>query len=257
MSNHTLDARTREFYELLRRIRCVGDKPAHDALLEDLRHPSGPYIVAFVNAHAANLGWHEPAVLDSLLRSDLLLRDGKGVELALRALGCPCGLNMNGTDLIPEILRTYKGRRVALFGTRAPWLDTARGKLEEEGLVVVACHDGFDSPETYLDLAAETKPDLTILAMGMPKQEDVAVQLRARLSHPVLIVNGGAILDFLGGKVTRAPRAMRNTGTEWLYRLHLEPRRLARRYVLGIPVFFTHVVVTRLVGPPRVRAGLR
>ncbi|WP_138999379.1 WecB/TagA/CpsF family glycosyltransferase [Rhodococcus zopfii] len=256
MPNHTLDARTRGFYELHRRIRCIGDEHAHDALLEELRHPSRPYVVAFVNAHAANLGWHEPAVLASLLRSDLLLRDGKGVELGLRALGCPCGLNMNGTDLIPEILRTYKGHRVALFGTRAPWLDTARRKLEAEGLTVVACRDGFDSPETYLDLAAETKPDLTILAMGMPKQEDVAVQLRARLSHPVLIVNGGAILDFLGGKVPRAPEAMRNKGMEWLYRLYLEPRRLTRRYVLGIPAFFTHVAVTRLVGPHCDRDGL-
>jgi hypothetical protein len=74
------------------------------------------------------------------------------------------------------------------------------------------------------------------------------VRLRERLSHPLLIVNGGAILDFLGEKVTRAPEVMRNTGLEWVYRLYLEPKRLARRYLLGIPVFFSHVALTRLVG---------
>jgi N-acetylglucosaminyldiphosphoundecaprenol N-acetyl-beta-D-mannosaminyltransferase len=42
---------------------------------------------------------------------------------------------------------------------------------------------------------------------------------------------------------------MRSHGMEWIYRLSLEPRRLARRYVLGIPAFFSHVAVTRLVSP--------
>jgi hypothetical protein len=251
----TLATRARDFLALHERIRCIEDERAQEALMEELRRPSRPYIVSFVNAHAANLGWNTPSMLESLLRSDLLLRDGIGVKLGLKAFGHPPGLNMNGTDFIPKIARAYKGRRAALFGTRSPWLDTARQKLEAEGLVVVACHDGFDPPETYLRLAAETKPELIILAMGMPKQEDIAVRLREQLSHPVLIVNGGAILDFLGGKVTRAPELMRNTGLEWVYRLYLEPKRLARRYLLGIPVFFSHVAMTRLASPKAPREG--
>jgi hypothetical protein len=254
-TDRKLAQRAQDFFALHERIRCIGDEPAQQALLEELQHPSRPYIVSFVNAHAANLGWNTPSMLESLLRSDLLLRDGIGVKLGMKAFGREPGLNMNGTDFIPRIARAYKGRRAALFGTRSPWLDTARQKLEAEGLVVVACHDGFAEPETYLELAAETKPELIILAMGMPKQEDIAVRMRERLSHPVLIVNGGAILDFLGGKVTRAPRLMRNTGLEWVYRLYLEPKRLARRYLLGIPVFFSHVVATRLVGTQAASGG--
>jgi N-acetylglucosaminyldiphosphoundecaprenol N-acetyl-beta-D-mannosaminyltransferase len=245
----TLTARTRGFLALHERIRCIEDEQAQQALLEELKHPERPYIVSFVNAHAANLGWNTPGMLESLLRSDLLLRDGIGVKLGLKAFGRPQGLNMVGTDFIPRIARAYQGRRVALFGTQSPWLDTARQKLEAQGLTVVACHDGFSPPEKYLELAAETKPELIILAMGMPKQEDIAVRLREHLSHPVLIVNGGAILDYLGEKVTRAPEFMRSHGMEWIYRLYLEPKRLARRYVLGIPAFFSHVAVTRLVSP--------
>jgi N-acetylglucosaminyldiphosphoundecaprenol N-acetyl-beta-D-mannosaminyltransferase len=245
--NRRARERARNFLELHRRIRLVNDECARDSLLEDLQHPSRPYVVSFVNAHAANLAWNTPSTLECLLRSDLLLRDGIGVELGLRAFGYPRGLNMNGTDFIPQIARAYSGRRAALFGTRSPWLDRARDKLESEGLVVVACLDGFSSLETYVDLAAETEAELVILAMGMPKQEQIAVRLCERLSHPALIVNGGAILDFLGERVTRAPKVMQNTGTEWAYRLFLEPRRLARRYLLGIPIFFSHVVMTRLV----------
>lgn len=247
-----LAARTRDLFELHRCIELVEDEQARDDLLDQLQHPERPFILSFVNAHAVNLGWSSPGMVESLLHSDLLLRDGIGVKLGLKAFGRSPGLNMNGTELIPRIARAYKGRRAAVFGTRSPWLETAREALEAEGLVVVACHDGFAPTETYLELAAAAEPELVILAMGMPKQEDIAVSLRDRLSNPVLIVNGGAILDFLGGKVTRAPGWMRKAGLEWMYRLYLEPRRLARRYLLGIPVFLWHVAITRVLGPPDV-----
>src|SRR4051795_9582271 len=93
-------ARARDFLKLHRRIRCVDDERAHNDLLDDLQHPMRPYVVSFVNAHAANLAWTTPSTLDYLLRSDLLLRDGIGVELSLKAFGSPHGVNMNGTDLI-------------------------------------------------------------------------------------------------------------------------------------------------------------
>lgn len=239
--------RARGFLDLHHGIDPIADGRARADLLEQLRNPTRPYVVSFVNAHAANLAWTTPATLDCFLRSDLLLRDGVGVALSLRVLGCRRGVNMNGTDLIPEITRAYAGRRAALFGTCSPWLERARRRLEAHGLIVVACADGFAPAEAYLELAAAAEPDLVVLAMGMPKQEAVAVRLAEELHRPTLIVNGGAILDFLGGRVPRAPRIMQRTGTEWLYRLYLEPRRLAARYLVGIPVFFSRVAVTRIL----------
>jgi hypothetical protein len=241
----TRSERARNFMALMDRIRIIDDEAAEQSLLDELTRPGRPFILSFVNAHAVNLGWNQPGMLEGLMRSDLVLRDGIGVKLGLQAFHRPYGLNMNGTDFIPKIARAYRGRRVALFGTRSPWLDNARRTLEEWGLIIVACHDGFDPPETYLRLAAETTPELIIMAMGMPKQEQVSVKLREALSHPVLIVNGGAILDYIGGKVPRAPVVMRKVGMEWLFRLAVEPRRLFSRYVLGIPIYFTHVAEVR------------
>jgi N-acetylglucosaminyldiphosphoundecaprenol N-acetyl-beta-D-mannosaminyltransferase len=241
--------RARDFMALMNRLRIIEDEAAEGALLEELTRIDRPLILSFVNAHAVNLGWEQPGMLEGLLRSDVLLRDGIGVKLGLRAFHRRYGLNMNGTDFIPRIARAYAGRSVALFGTRSPWLDNARRTLEGWGLKVVASHEGFDPPETYLRLAAESKPDLILMAMGMPKQEEISVKLREALSHPVLIVNGGAVLDYLGGKVPRAPWVMRQTGMEWLFRLAVEPRRLFRRYVVGIPVYFAHVAEVRLSSP--------
>ncbi|MBM7112371.1 WecB/TagA/CpsF family glycosyltransferase [Archangium primigenium] len=249
------NARARDFMALMNRLRIVEDEAAENALLDELTRPGAPLILSFVNAHAVNLGWKQPGMLDGLMRSDILLRDGIGVKLGLRAFHRRYGLNMNGTDFIPRLARAYAGRRVALFGTRSPWLDNARRALEGWGLTIVACHEGFDPPETYLRLAAETKPDLILMAMGMPKQEEVSVKLRDALTHPVLIVNGGAVLDYIGGKVPRAPRVMRQTGLEWLFRLAVEPRRLFGRYVVGIPVYFAHVAEVRWSHEGRAASG--
>jgi exopolysaccharide biosynthesis WecB/TagA/CpsF family protein len=96
---------------------------------------------------------------------------------------------------------------------------------------------GFLDVTDYVKLAAAHRPELIVLGMGMPKQEEVACMLRAAVGYPCLIVCGGAIIDFMGGKTSRAPAWMRSTGLEWAYRLMLEPKRLFHRYVVGNPVF--------------------
>ena len=57
-----------------------------------------------------------------------------------------------------------------------------------------------------------------------------------RLDAPVLI-GVGAAFDFLAGIKKQAPRWMRRSGLEWLFRLLQEPRRLWRRYFTIVPQF--------------------
>ena len=54
---------------------------------------------------------------------------------------------------------------------------------------------------------------------------------------PVMIAIG-ASLDFMAGRVKRAPRWMQNTGLEWIWRLCHEPRRLWHRYLVEDMLFF-------------------
>ena len=54
-------------------------------------------------------------------------------------------------------------------------------------------------------------------------------QHRDRLKAPVLI-GVGAAFDFLSGEKPQAPLWMQRSGTEWLFRLATEPRRLWPRY---------------------------
>lgn len=52
----------------------------------------------------------------------------------------------------------------------------------------------------------------------------------------------GALFDFMSGSVIRAPKPIQDIGLEWLFRLLQEPRRLAKRYVIGIPRFLYKIL---------------
>lgn len=230
------------------RIALVRDREAEARLIGRLGAPPRPVVVSFVNAHALNLSWRDETFARDLAASDLVLRDGVGMGLALVLLGGDPGLNMNGTDLIPKLLQRFAGRRAVLFGTREPWLSQAAAEVRGLGVDVVLCRDGFRLEAEYVEAVAGVRPSLVLLGMGMPRQERVAMALRASFDHPALVVNGGAVLDFLGGRFPRAPGWLRDAGLEWLFRLALEPARLYGRYVAGAGPFLSRVVRLRLGG---------
>jgi N-acetylglucosaminyldiphosphoundecaprenol N-acetyl-beta-D-mannosaminyltransferase len=229
-------ARWRELVQSVVRVRT--DR-GEQQLLDLLAQPAEPTVVAFVNAHAMNSAAASQKFFEALVSADILLRDGTGMALLLRLLNQQPGLNLNGTDLIPKIMGLYAGRSIALFGTEEPYLRRARQRVMTRlspGARCITTH-GFREIEDYILLAAAHKPSLIVLGMGMPRQEEVASVLRAAVGYPCLIVCGGAIIDFMGGKTARAPSWMRVAGLEWLYRLTQEPRRLFQRYVIGNPLF--------------------
>jgi exopolysaccharide biosynthesis WecB/TagA/CpsF family protein len=222
-------------------------------LLDWLAHPDRPRVLAFINAHAMNAVAEDARFYEALMAADLVLRDGIGMALLMSLLNQSPGLNLNGTDLIPRILSRYAGAPIALFGTRDPWLTNAAQAIVHDlapDAPYVTAH-GFLPTDDYLRLAQAQAPALIILGMGMPRQEIVALALREALDRPCLIVCGGAILDFLGGRMPRAPRVLRSLGLEWAWRLVLEPRRLFRRYVVGNPVFIGRALRLALRGWPR------
>ncbi|CDS54856.1 N-acetylmannosaminyltransferase [Polaromonas sp. CG9_12] len=202
-------------------------------------------MLAFANAHAMNMLANSESFFDSLCTADTVLRDGSGMETLFNQLNIPPGLNLNGTDLIPDIVSKFDGRCIALFGTQEPYLesgvDFVEMNLAPKSFYIRA--DGFHENDVYYLLAVKHRPALIVLGMGMPRQEEVAIALRSRLVHPCLIICGGAIIDFWGGRTSRAPLWMRRNGMEWLFRLQLEPRRLFKRYVIGNLVFLTRTLI--------------
>ena len=208
------------------------------ALIERLARWDGVCILTFVNAHALNLAWDEHEYQQLLADADVLLRDGVGASLLMRLTGREPGLNMNGTDFIPELLKGLpRDRKVAVYGTAEPYLEKMVSHLKAMGFAQIDAEDGFHQDEYYVAQYLKCRPAVLLLAMGMPKQERVSSLLRSvARDDSVLIINGGAIVDFVANRFPRAPVWVRKSGLEWLFRFIQEPRRLWRRN-LGYVVF--------------------
>ncbi|WP_245269433.1 WecB/TagA/CpsF family glycosyltransferase [Allorhizobium undicola] len=206
--------------------------------------------VAFLNAHNANVMLRD-GEFRALLKDQLVLPDGVGLDLAALLIdGRPFAANLNGTDLVPALLTFMSTpRRIGLIGGRpgvlagavanfrqhAPWhefLPMADGFFDDEELPII------------LERLEEARIDLLLVGMGTPFQEKwVARHITQR--HARLVLTVGALFDFVSGTVPRAPAWMRAIRFEWLYRLLLEPSRLWRRYLIGIPQFILHVLKAR------------
>ncbi|RCU49459.1 glycosyltransferase [Corallincola holothuriorum] len=231
------------YQTLIESITVFPSSEAAESLISERAAEGVGMVISFVNAHAFNMCSHDKEFLSALSASDLVMRDGIGVKLLFRMLGKDPGYNLNGTDLIPKLLaNSFKGKKVAMLGSTDKELVIAKEKIEAMGLNVVLTQHGFLPEADYLALLEGLEVDVVLLAMGMPKQEKVAVALKSENSA-ISIINGGAIVDFMAGKVNRAPKFYRDNGLEWLYRLVSEPKRLFKRYVIGNFLFIIRSVI--------------
>jgi exopolysaccharide biosynthesis WecB/TagA/CpsF family protein len=208
---------------------------------------------AFLNANNANIA-NQNAELKSAFGRFLVVADGVGVDIASLALhGRMFPANLNGTDLVPRLLRRIqRPLKVALIGARRDVADCARGAFQEmcpqHSVTVIS--DGFftpsDEPRILRQLEAE-RPDVLLVAMGVPRQE-MWIANRLNAGHCTVPIAVGALFDIFTGTVPRAPRWMLALRIEWLYRLWREPKRLWRRYIIGNPVFLASVIKATLAG---------
>jgi N-acetylglucosaminyldiphosphoundecaprenol N-acetyl-beta-D-mannosaminyltransferase len=93
-----------------------------------------------------------------------------------------------------------------------------------------------EEDEVVVEAINEARPHIVWVGLSTPKQEFWMAEHLGRIAAPVM-VGVGAAFDFLAGTKRQAPRWMRRSGLEWLFRLCSEPRRLWRRYAYIVPGF--------------------
>lgn len=113
---------------------------------------------------------------------------------------------------------------------------------------------GGDQSEQAAARVAAARAELVLVGFGAPKQEVWAHRFRAALG-PAVAVACGAGIDFLAGRVRRAPPWVSKAGLEWAFRLAMEPRRLWRRYLVQDPKFAL-ILARELLARRRASVGL-
>jgi N-acetylglucosaminyldiphosphoundecaprenol N-acetyl-beta-D-mannosaminyltransferase len=189
-----------------------------------------------------------------LVNADLVLCDGKPIVWASRWLGEPLPSRVAGSDLIPPVLRlaAERGWRIFLLGG-APGVASEAARriaVTHPSLPEVSHYSPPYAPLEKMDNAEiarrvrEARPHIVLVCFGCPKQEKWMSEHCSSIGVPVMI-GAGATVDFLAGKMARAPLWMQRSGMEWLFRLAQEPRRLARRYADDLFHFFPAILLQR------------
>jgi N-acetylglucosaminyldiphosphoundecaprenol N-acetyl-beta-D-mannosaminyltransferase len=235
------------------RIRNVVRRQAIEQIEETIRRGDDrPASVFLVNAHTLNLAAVDAAYSDTLNAADLVFGDGVGVRWAARLQGIRMADNLAGTDLVPDMLKAAAGRGYSYFllgadkATIARAADYARRTFP--GWNLAGSHHGYLADEAsdaaVVEAINAARPDVLLVGMGNPTQERW-IERHVSGLHVRVCMGVGGLFDFWAGSVPRAPRWLRRLGHEWLWRLFQEPRRMARRYLVGNPLFLARILRER------------
>jgi N-acetylglucosaminyldiphosphoundecaprenol N-acetyl-beta-D-mannosaminyltransferase len=211
----------------------------------------GSRLVCAASVNNVIQGRIDPRYQRVMNEADLVTPDGMPLVWALRGLGVPQAEHVRGTDLTTAVLTSAadEGVVVGFFGGspevlkgllatavwRWPRLRIAyaysppfreMSPAEDEGIVESINASGVR---------------ILFVGLGCPKQELWMQSHRDRVDTVMLGV--GAAFDFLAGTKKEAPLLMQRTGTEWLFRLATEPRRLWKRYLQQNPRFLALIAL--------------
>jgi N-acetylglucosaminyldiphosphoundecaprenol N-acetyl-beta-D-mannosaminyltransferase len=82
--------------------------------------------------------------------------------------------------------------------------------------------------EKIIDDIIDLAPDVLFVAFGHVKQEKWIDKYLEKMPSVKIAMGVGGSLDFISGKVKRAPKSIQKIGLEWLWRLILQPWRVKR-----------------------------
>ena len=207
-----------------------------------------------------------PSFRNLVATSTLNVADGMPLVWASQIKGQPVPGRVNGTDLMVELCKASSASGLSVFflGGNAGTADKTAcemkkrfARLEVAGTL---CPDfGFESNMEALDSIANeiatSRPNIVFVGLGSPKQDVLINMLRLKFPN-IWWLGVGVSFSFVAGELARAPDWAKN-GLEWVFRLLVEPKRLAKRYLVdGIPFFATTVVACfwqRIFGKPKTK----
>ena len=214
-------------------------RPEAAGAVADLIAQARPCYFITANAHYAMVSYADPRMRPINDGAAFVLADGVPLVWASRWRRDPLPERVAGSDLIYDLCdqAARLGHRVFLLGGPPGVAEEAAARLADRypGLQVVgtACPpfrvlDDIEQ-SALLKTIREARPDLLFVAFGQPKGEIWIDRHLLELGVPVA-VQVGASLDFVAGRVRRAPRAIQRIGMEWAWRIATDPVRLGPRY---------------------------
>ncbi|MEK7818766.1 MAG: WecB/TagA/CpsF family glycosyltransferase [Bacteroidota bacterium] len=186
----------------------------------------------------------KPEIVNYFSSSDIIMYCGFGIYKAGRFL---FGKNVFrtrqvGIDFYYDILKLANENKWKIFflGSNDSVLNDLIIKIENRfpNLVIAGTQNGyFTSNDEVISKINSSNPDLIFVGMSTPKQEEWIYENKNKVNAKILLSVGNGI-NVLSGNYFRPNKFIIKIGFEWFFRLLREPKRLWKRYLIGIPMFF-------------------
>jgi N-acetylglucosaminyldiphosphoundecaprenol N-acetyl-beta-D-mannosaminyltransferase len=176
----------------------------------------------------------------AIQNSDYLFLDGIGMNLYARIVRkMKHSLNLNGTDLLPEVLSHLDALNTktefALYGAKSNVISKTHNifKNKFKNLNFYSYLNGYEP----FDVNKLRNKSTFLIGLGTPKQElFVQENLDFFRNNEITTISVGGLFDFVSGNAKRAPKWVRNFKLEWAYRFVKNPKSHLKKNIRNLSI---------------------
>lgn len=209
-----------------------------DELKERMTNNTKTFVVT-ANPETLMIGTETPE-FDTVLKDErvIIVPDGIGVVKAANILKLPVKERVTGVEIVQKLLELLNEQKksIYLLGAKKEVVDAFVSNIHEKypNVIVSGYKDGYiKDKDAAFDEIAELKPDVVLVALGIPAQELLIYKHYDKFDKGIFVGVGGSF-DVLSGMKKRAPKIFIKLNLEWLYRIVSEPKRIKRFYVSNV-----------------------
>ena len=207
------------------------------------------YQIVTINPEMVMNAQKNEAFFNILNNSDLNIADGVGIKIALKFQK----INLNhirGVDFSRELIKlaSKNNLRVAFLGAKEEVINLACENFLKEypSLNIVYSRNGyFENDDEIIQEIKSANPQILLVGLGSPKQEELILKLKTQLNGCVMIGVGGSF-DVFSGLVKESPKIWQKLGLEWLYRTLCQPERFKRIFPV-LPIFLIKCIISSVL----------
>jgi len=206
-------------------------------------------LLTYFNQHCFNVYYEDESYRNLIEQKFDAYQADLGVYLAAKFLNHSDPRRIGSTAINEIILKEFIIENIPVVIIGGSFEERFILKeAKKKGINLLYYKNGFFDEQELENIAIQLDSfdaKVILVGMGVPKQELFAEKLSRSLKNKVIICVGN-FFEYYFGKTKRAPVLIQRIGLEWMFRLLTEPKRLWRRYLIGIPEFIFRVVKMKL-----------
>ena len=197
-----------------------------------------------------------------LNKADISLADGFGLKIAAKLMGKKIE-RYTGADLSTDLLdlAQKENKKVLILN----WTNSLSTKDDIKNAIklnypnlkfLILDSDRKNTENLDWEKINNFQAEVLLLNLGAYYQERFIYLNKHKFKNLKIAVGIGGALDFLSGKIKRAPKTIRTLGIEWLWRLYQEPRKRCKRIFQAVFVFTFKIINWKFIQPFKYRKNV-